>query len=251
MVNSKTAEVTSLQTLRADGTTRRPNTWQSVRNDILARIRAREWEPGSLIPTEHELAASMGCARATVNRALRELAEAGIVERRRKVGTRVAATPSRCARLEVAVIRNEIEAMGAAYGYALTKVGVVSPPPHVVRNLHLAEGDQVLEAKSQFTADGVPHCCEIIWLNIGALPAVAGDDLHQLPAHEWVAQNVALTSSQFSILAEGASGDCAVNLDVASGTPVLAIERVNWASDRPVSFARQFYPPGHRLASQD
>ena len=38
---------------------------------------------------------------------------------------------------------DEIEAMGAAYGYALTKVGVVSPPPHVVRNLHLAEGDQV------------------------------------------------------------------------------------------------------------
>ena len=46
-----------------------------------------------MIPGEEALAREFGCARATVNRALRDLAEAGVLERRRKAGTRVALQP--------------------------------------------------------------------------------------------------------------------------------------------------------------
>jgi GntR family transcriptional regulator, histidine utilization repressor len=48
----------------------------------------------------------LGCARATVNRALRDLAEAGLLERRRKGGTRVPLTPVRKATFEIAIIRD-------------------------------------------------------------------------------------------------------------------------------------------------
>ena len=64
--------------------------WQAVADEVLARIRRRDWAPGDLIPNEVDLAGEMGCARTTVNRALRHLAEAGYLERRRKAGTRVA-----------------------------------------------------------------------------------------------------------------------------------------------------------------
>ena len=52
-------------------------TWQSVQKEVLRRIHAREWKPGDLIPNEAELAKEFGCARPTVNRALRTLAEGG------------------------------------------------------------------------------------------------------------------------------------------------------------------------------
>ena len=55
-------------------------TYKSVKSDMLARITDREWAPGDLIPNEEDLARNYGCSRATVNRALRELAEAGLVE---------------------------------------------------------------------------------------------------------------------------------------------------------------------------
>ena len=61
-------------------------TWQSIRAEALRRIRAGLWPPGARIPDEAELAAEFGCARATVNRALRDLAEAGLLERKRKGG---------------------------------------------------------------------------------------------------------------------------------------------------------------------
>mgnify|MGYP002150763077 CR=1 FL=1 len=54
---------------------RRNMTWQSVQEDVLGRIQNGTWPPGELIPTETELAAEFGCARATVNRALQALAD--------------------------------------------------------------------------------------------------------------------------------------------------------------------------------
>ena len=49
--------------------------WEDIRAEVLRRIRARDWPPGALIPGEEALAEEFGVARATVNRALRDLAE--------------------------------------------------------------------------------------------------------------------------------------------------------------------------------
>lgn len=241
----------SLRPAARERAVKRMNTWQSVRAEVLERIRSREWPPGELIPTEQELAHQLGCARATVNRALRELADSGIIERRRKVGTRVSATHSRRTRLEIPVMRQEIEALGASYAYRLLSVELRPPSELAQRALQLGPGGQATQVKAQYLANGKPHCCEVIWLNPLALPAFSRADFEDLPAHEWLARNVALTHGRFSILAEGASGDCARNLQVADGTPVLTIERINWSDATPVSFARQFYPPEHRLISED
>ena len=53
-----------------------------------------------------------GAARATVSRAMRELADDGIVERRRKTGTRVRLSPIRQARFGIPVVKTEIEEAG-------------------------------------------------------------------------------------------------------------------------------------------
>ena len=60
------------------------NSWQSVQEEVLARIHSRQWKPGDLIPNEADLAQEFGCARATVNRALQNLADEGLLDRRRK-----------------------------------------------------------------------------------------------------------------------------------------------------------------------
>ena len=47
--------------------------FQDVRDEVMRRIEARVWDQGALLPTEADLAEEFGCARATVNRALREV----------------------------------------------------------------------------------------------------------------------------------------------------------------------------------
>ena len=86
--------------------------FRDVKADLLARIMQGEWAPDSLLPNEVDLAETYGCARATVNRAMRELAEEGLIERRRKAGTRVRAVPIRQARFSIPIVRQEIEDQG-------------------------------------------------------------------------------------------------------------------------------------------
>ena len=85
-----------------------------MQQEVLRRINAREWPPGALIPNEADLATEFGCARATVNRALRTVAEAGFLDRKRRAGTRVALQPVARATLSIAVIRQEVEDNGTA-----------------------------------------------------------------------------------------------------------------------------------------
>ena len=85
--------------------------------EVLRRLNTRIWKPGDLLPHEAELATEFGCARSTVNRALQAIAEEGLVERRRRGGTRVVIRPERKATFNIPVIRTQIENRGHTYGY--------------------------------------------------------------------------------------------------------------------------------------
>ena len=60
--------------------------YKTIRQDIERRILTGEWPPGHRIPFEHEIMARYGCSRMTVNKALSELAQADLIERRRRAG---------------------------------------------------------------------------------------------------------------------------------------------------------------------
>ncbi|WP_416981216.1 GntR family transcriptional regulator [Streptomyces sp. T028] len=61
-----------------------------IRREIEARIRAGKLPPGTRLPTEKDLSAQYGVSRATAQRVLNDLAEAGLAIRRRRHGTFVA-----------------------------------------------------------------------------------------------------------------------------------------------------------------
>ncbi|MEI2559189.1 GntR family transcriptional regulator, partial [Acinetobacter pittii] len=88
-----------------------------IRLDIETRILTGEWPPGHRIPFEHQLMARYRCSRMTVNKALSELAQADLIERRRRAGSFVRRPQHMSAVLKIADIRAEITALGRAYGY--------------------------------------------------------------------------------------------------------------------------------------
>ncbi|TDD13549.1 GntR family transcriptional regulator [Nonomuraea diastatica] len=61
-----------------------------IRRALEARIRSGHWGPGTRIPTEVELCKEFEVSRITVQRALRDLADAGLIVRFRKRGSFVA-----------------------------------------------------------------------------------------------------------------------------------------------------------------
>src|SRR5206468_9293137 len=98
-----------------------PTLYKQIRLDIERRILTGEWPPGHRIPFEHELMARYRCSRMTVSKALSELAQAELIERRRRAGTFVRRPSFLSAVLKITDIRAEISALGRSYAYELTK----------------------------------------------------------------------------------------------------------------------------------
>lgn len=225
------------------------NTWQAVRAEVQRRIRTRHWKPGDPIPNEADLAEEFGCARATVNRALRDLAEAGILERKRRSGTRVALHPNRRAVLDIPVIRKDIEGRGETYDYRLIGRETGPAPVGVGLAMGLTGGGPQLHLVAVHLANRVPYVLEDRWINLAAAPRAETADFTGQSANEWLLENIPVTRSELSIAAINATPEQARVLGVAPGAAVLEIHRTTWNCDAPVTDVRLVHAPGYRLSS--
>src|SRR5437762_13110734 len=91
---------------------KRTLSYETVKTSIQQRIADGGWEPGVRLPSERELVHEFGCARMTVHRALRELEEEGLIERRQGSGSYVAELHPISNLLQVRDIHDEIRERG-------------------------------------------------------------------------------------------------------------------------------------------
>lgn len=225
-------------------------TYREIKADILGKITRGEWKPGSLIPSELELAAAYGSARATVNRAMRELAEAGIIERKRKSGSRVRLSPLRQARFDIPIVRREIEEQGAVYRYALVHSEVIRAPAWLRARMGLAAGDKVRHLVCLHFADGMPYQYEDRWINLALLPHARDADFRAVGPTEWLVAQIPFSEVEISISATAADAALAEHLACAPGDPLLQIERSTRWDGRPVTFVRLVHHRGHRMTTR-
>ncbi len=224
--------------------------WQSVQSEVLRRIHAREWPPGELIPNEADLAIEFGCARSTVNRALRSLAEGGLLDRRRKAGTRVAAQPVAKATIDIAVIRHEVEEHGAKYGYQLITRRIAVPPVSVSGTMKTRAQDKLLHVRALHLADDAAYAVEDRWINTAIVPDAAAEPFDVLSANEWLIEHAPYTHGDISFSAVQADQGDAEVLGVAPLSALFAIDRVTWDNAAAVTKVRLLFLPGYKLRTQ-
>ncbi len=223
------------------------NTWKRIRSELQRRISERIWAPGELIPNETELAKEFGCARATVNRAMRELADSGQIDRRRKAGTRVVKTPVRRATFDIPVIRLEIESRGAKWSHRVLEQKIQLPPVLIANRLSLSKGTRALHLRSLHFAGRQPFVYEDRWINIDAVPAIRRADLQSVSANEWLVQQAPFTRGEFGLSAASATATEATLLGLEEGAPLLIIDRITFNHEQAITSVRLSYPPGYRV----
>ena len=221
--------------------------WQAVQDEVLRRIHTREWKPGDQIPNEADLALEFGCARATVNRALRTLADAGLLDRRRKAGTIVAMHPVRKATLDIPVIRLDIENRGQVYGYALQSCNRERPPSDIRARMRLPPDRAILHVISLHMADAKPYVVEDRWINVEAVPAIHDVDFEEQSANEWLVMNAPFTRGDIAFAATGATKQEAGILGIEAGEALFVIERRTWDGDMAITSVRLTFAPGYRM----
>ncbi|MBN6152525.1 histidine utilization repressor [Xanthomonas sp. AmX2] len=216
---------------------------QRIRSEIEGRIRSGEWPPGHRIPFEHELMAQYGCSRMTVNKVLAMLADAGMIERRRRAGSFVARPHPHMEQvaLDIPDIPVEVAARGHAYRFELLDQCRRKPRAGVPQEAEVAAAGSVLALRSLHLADGRPFALEERVINPAAVPEALEMDFAVTVPGSWLLQHVPWTRAQHRISAIGADAAQAQRLQVPAGTACLVIDRQTWRGEQAITYVRQVF----------
>lgn len=222
-----------------------------IMGDIQDHIISGRWAPGHRIPFETDLAAQYGCSRMTANKVLTQLSRAGLLERKRKLGTFVKTPQAQSAVLEIHDIEREIKTLGLDYGFQLFNRDVHDASDDEVSRLSLGAANPVLELSCIHLASGRPFCLEERLINLKAVPEAADMDFNTEPPGGWLLKKVPWIEAEHTISAIAADADDAKHLAMDEGAPCLVVERRTRNNERAVTWARLTYPgQQHKLVAQ-
>lgn len=215
---------------------------QRILGEIEERIRSGAWPPGHKLAGEEDLAAAYGCSRMTVNKALGELARAGLIERRRRAGTFVARAPAQSAVLAIPDIGAEVAALGEAYRFEVIDRRRRKATAADLTRLGRAGATEILALTVRHFAGTRPFCLERRIIDLGTVPDAGAEHFADQPPGTWLKERVPWTAAEHRIRAVGADGVLAEGLGVAPGTACLVVARRTWHGEKPVTAVELAYP---------
>lgn len=218
----------------------------SLHEQILETLRERivngQWPPGYRIPSEVELTETFRCSRMTVNKALTQLAQAGLIERRRKAGSFVARPRAQSAIMHIQSIPEEVQGLGLPYRFEISRKRVRSFKPDDAARLGEWPNMRLLDVTVVHFGGAAPFCLEERLINLAIAPAAEREAFAELPPGSWLIATTAWTDAEHRIRADAVDERRGGALGLPRGAPVLVIERRTWRADVPVTQVRLTYP---------
>ncbi|RYG87292.1 UTRA domain-containing protein, partial [bacterium] len=178
-----------------------------ILSDIQGKILSGEWGPGRRIPVEHELMHVYRCSRMTVSKVLTQLAQAGIIERRRKIGSFVSRPHSQSAVLSIPDIKAEVGALGLPYSYEILHRVKRRSTRDDRAMLGAGESVPVLDILCRHLAKDQPFALEHRLINLDAVPQAAAEMFTDLSPGAWLLRQVPWMVAEHRIRAAGAEAE--------------------------------------------
>jgi len=187
----------------------------------------------------------------TVSKALTELAQADLIQRRKRAGSFVRRPQVLSAVLEITDIRAEITALGRRYDYQLLARRRRKANRGDRIWLGVTEACDVLALEACHSADGIPFAKESRLINLDAVPEAARADFSRDSAGSWLLAHVPWSEAEHRIAAIGADDMVAKTLHTAEGSPCLVINRRTWRNGQTLTAVRLVYPgQEHQLVAR-
>jgi DNA-binding GntR family transcriptional regulator len=205
-----------------------PPKYAQVVAEIQRRIERGEYQPGTLLPSEHQLVADFGVSRPTIVKALSSLRLDGWIDTQQGKGSFVRGRPALAGAQRTRPAENALELPETALAGQLVQAGVKRAPAYVTALLGLEPGATAfLRQRLLSEDDGTPVELASIWLR---LELAAGTDLaspdllgESIRHHLQTRKKVRLDHAVERISARRPTGEEAALLRVTDGDPVLNV----------------------------
>ncbi len=216
--------------------------YEQIKAHLRGYISTGQWKPGDPVPSESALSEQFGVARMTVNRALRELVNDGLVTRVRGSGTRVAQLHRISSRLSIRDIHDEVLERGHAHTVQVIRVVPESATSEVAAALSIKVGGEVFHSEIVHLENGIPIQHEDRFVNPAAAPGYLSLDFTQITPTGHLLAHAPLTEASYTIEACVATVPIAQLLGINASDPCLLMKRRTVSGANVASIVRLTYP---------
>ena len=223
--------------------------YEKIKRVISDNIAAGIWRPHDRIPSEAELVAQFGFSRMTINRALRELTDEGLLVRLQGVGTFVAEPKGQSALFEVHSIADEIRARQHQHRCEVLLLEEVNADKQQAQALNVPEGTAIFHSLMVHFENDIPVQIEDRCVNAAVVPEYLQQDYTATTAHEYLSLIAPLTEGEHIVEAVKATSEECRILQIHEHDPCLLIRRRTWSRSSIVTHARLIFP-GNRYRLQ-
>ncbi len=216
--------------------------YQKVKAHVLQRVASGELGANSRVPSEHELVRKLGVSRMTVNRALNDLSQEGVVVRLAGIGTFVAERSPQTHPLQIHNIADEIRGRGHEYRATVTRKETVVADARQAGNFKRPIRARLFHTIVVHHENDVPIQVEDRYVNPAAAPGYIDVDFTKMTPHEYLMSVAPLQRAEHVLRAALPESWVAELLEMEGAEPCLVLMRRTWTHDVVATTANLYYP---------
>ena len=213
-----------------------------IKSHLREGIASGHWVAGDRLPSEAALVQQFEVSRMTVNRALSELVQEGLIERRQGVGTFVAQLHRISSSLTVRDVHDDIAARGHAHVAQLHLLEKLRANKQQAADFGLKPGSTLFHSVIVHAENGVAIQCEDRLVNPACAPDYLGLDFSQTTPTHYLLTVAPLSEARYTIEALLPSAQEAGWLGIAASAPCLVVKRRTFSRGLAVTTVRLTHP---------
>lgn len=239
--------------------------YQRIKNAILENIHRGKWQAGEAISTEMALAEQFGVSRMTVNRALKELSEERVLERRQGSGTYVAQQQFNHTFVEVRNIAQDLKSANRDYRAQVVSKRIITAAmlddrmrgKFNIDDASLSAKEKMdknnnggvnndntpvlYEVKIIHFADNQPIQFEERWVDAIKVPKFIEQDFSIVNTSDYLIAKIPLERGSYTIRALAAPEEVANALQIKVQSPTLVLRRQTYSAGKVLTFVKMWH----------
>lgn len=218
--------------------------YQRIKDVIGERAARGDLAPGEPLPSENSLVEALMLSRMTVNRAYRELASEGLVNRVRGVGTFMVdlVPPPSDPLIRVENIADRVRRRGHAHTSRVVFARREEVPEDATALRREGLRRDVFHSRLVHLENGVPIQLEDRWANPALAPDYLEQDFSRTTPNDYLTRAAPLAHGRHVVEAVLADAEEARLLEIGGDEPCLRLTRWTWSAAGLVSLAHLLYP---------
>ncbi len=216
--------------------------YQSIKEYVLGKIQDGSWLEGAAIPPEQTLAKDFDVSRMTVNRALTELSNEGVIHRVQGSGTFVSERKYQAMLLQIKNIADEVSARGHVHRSKLQLLERCYADEFLAAQFNVSLQHPLFHSVVVHFENEFAIQVEDRYVNPVVAPEYMTHDFQSHTPNEYLMQVAPLQAVHFTIEACMPPLHISTMLNCVSTEPCLVLKRQTYSQSQTASYATLWHP---------